>query len=130
MNKALSHLSTALIALAVLGAAPATAQSLTMPQKNAVRSAQQYLSMQGFSRDGLIEQLSSDFGDGYSVADATVAVDSLKADWNKQAERSARQYVSMMGFSCKGLIDQLSSSVSDKFTQSQAAHGARAAGAC
>lgn len=72
--------------------------------KNAVRSAKQYLSIQGYSRDGLIHQLSSDYGDGYSVADATVAVDSLNIDWNKQAVRSAKQYLSMQGFSCKGLI--------------------------
>ena len=111
-------------------AAPAFAQSLTGPQKNAVRSAKQYLDMQGFSRAGLINQLSSDAGDGYKVADATVAVDSLNADWNKQAERSAKQYLDMMGFSCKGLIEQLSSSAGDGYTKDQATHGARAVGAC
>ena len=100
------------------------------PQKNAVRSAKQYLSFQGFSRDGLINQLSSDAGDGYKESDATVAVDSLNVDWNKQAERSAKQYLDMMGFSCKGLIEQLSSSAGDHYTKDQATHGARAAGAC
>lgn len=111
-------------------AAPAQADGLTRPQKNAVRSAKQYLSMQGFSRKGLIQQLSSDAGDGYSVADATVAVDSLSVDWNEQAVRSANQYLSMMGFSCKGLIEQLSSNAGDGYTVSQATHGARQAGAC
>jgi hypothetical protein len=117
------------IALSVL-ATPSFAQSLTGPQKNAVRSAKQYLDMSGFSRNGLIHQLSSDAGDGYKVADATVAVDSLNVDWNKQAERSAKQYLDMMGFSCKGLIQQLSSSAGDRYTKEQATHGARAAGAC
>jgi hypothetical protein len=110
--------------------APSWADSLTGPQNNAVRSAKHYLSMAGFSRDGLIEQLSSDYGDGYEVADATVAVDSLKIDWNEQAVRSAKQYLNMMGFSCKGLIEQLSSSAGDKYTKSQATYGARQAGAC
>ena len=95
-----------------------------------MRSAKQYLRLQGFSRNGLIEQLSSDFGDGYSVADATVAVDSLKVDWNKEAVRSAKQYLSLQGFSCKGLIQQLSSSAGDQFTVSQATYGAQQAGAC
>lgn len=104
--------------------------TLSGPQKNAVRSAKQYLSMQGFSRDGLIQQLSSDYGDGYDVADATVAVDSLNIDWNEQAVRSAKQYLSMQGFSCKGLIQQLSSSAGDKYTVSQATYGAQQAGAC
>jgi hypothetical protein len=111
-------------------AAPAWADGLTGPQKNAVRSAQQYLSIQGFSRSGLIQQLSSSAGDGYSVADATAAVDSLNVDWNEQAVRSAKQYLSIMGFSCKGLIEQLSSSAGDRYTSSQATYGARQAGAC
>jgi hypothetical protein len=86
--------------------------------------------MMGFSRSGLIKQLSSDAGDGYSVADATVAVDHLNVDWNEQATRSAKQYLSMMGFSCSGLIEQLSSSAGDQYTMNQATHGARQAGAC
>jgi hypothetical protein len=105
-------------------------QQLTGQQANAVRSAKQYLSMSGFSRDGLIEQLSSDFGDGYSIADATSAVDNLNIDWNQEAVRSAKQYLEMQGFSCDGLIEQLSSSAGGKFTVSQATYGARQAGAC
>jgi len=100
------------------------------PQANAARSAQQYLDMTGFSRRGLIEQLSSDAGNGYDVADATAAVDSLNVDWNEQAVRSAKQYLSMSGFSCRGLIDQLSSDAGSKYTEAQARYGAEQAGAC
>jgi TM2 domain-containing membrane protein YozV len=106
------------------------AQSLTGPQNNAVRSANSYLSLKGFSRDGLIGQLSSPYGDGYSVADATAAVNSLSVDWNEHAARSAQQYLSMKGFSCNGLIEQLSSDFGDKYTNSQASYGAGQAGAC
>lgn len=130
MKKVLKAIVIAFVGLIVLGTAPTWAEGLTGPQKNAVRSAKQYLSIQGFSRDGLIQQLSSDAGDGYSVADATVAVDSLNVDWNKQAVRSAKQYLNIMGFSCKGLIEQLSSSSGDRYTVSQATYGARQAGAC
>ncbi|MBC8739457.1 hypothetical protein F6X40_22225 [Paraburkholderia sp. UCT31] len=103
---------------------------LTGPQNNAVRSAKQYLSFQGFSRNGLIHQLSSAAGDGYMIADATVAVDSLNIDWNQEAAKSAKQYLDMEGFSCKGLIQQLSSSAGDQYTVSQATYGAKQAGAC
>lgn len=103
---------------------------LTGPQANAVRSAQQYLSISGFSRKGLIQQLSSGAGDGYDVADATAAVDSLNVDWNEQAARSAKQYLEISGFSCKGLIQQLSSSAGDDYTVSEATYGAKQAGAC
>lgn len=106
------------------------ASSLTVAQENAVRNAEQYLSMAGFSRNGLVEQLSSDAGNGYAKADAIAAVDSLNVDWNEQAVRSAKQYLEISGFSCKGLIEQLSSSAGHKFTRSQAEYGAKQAGAC
>lgn len=110
--------------------APEAATRLTGPQRNAVRSAKQYLRMTGFSREGLIDQLSSSAGEGYDIADATAAVDSLDVDWNANAVKSAKQYLKLSGFSCQGLIEQLSSSAGDKYTESQAAYGARQAGAC
>jgi Host cell surface-exposed lipoprotein. len=110
---------------------PATVpQSLTRVQRNAVRSANSYLSFMPFSRAGLIRQLSSSAGDGYSRADAMAAVDSLSVDWNEQAARAAESYLDMMGFSCSGLIEQLSSSAGDQYTRSEATYGARRAGAC
>lgn len=122
--------TTFVLSFSLLGASTAFAQSLSGPQKNAVRSANSYLSMAGFSKEGLINQLSSEYGDGYEVADARAAVNSLSVNWNKQAVRSAKQYLSMMGFSCNGLIEQLSSDYGDKYTVSQATYGAQQAGAC
>ncbi len=86
--------------------------------------------MTGFSRNGLIHQLSSDAGEGFDVSDATIAVDSMNIDWNQQAVRSAKQYLKMMGFSCKGLIKQLSSSAGEKYTVDQATYGAKHADGC
>lgn len=103
---------------------------MTNQQKNAVRSAKNYISFQGFSRDGLINQLSSDAGDGYNIDDATIAVDSMDIDYNEQAGRSAENYLSFTGFSCEGLVTQLSSSAGDKYTKEQAEYGAKLAGAC
>ena len=104
--------------------------NLTAAQRNAVRSANSYLQLSGFSRQGLIDQLSSEFGDSYSVGDATVAVNSLSTDWNAQAARSAVSYLELSGFSCRGLIDQLSSEFGDKYTVEQATYGATQAGIC
>ncbi|MBC9226252.1 hypothetical protein GL325_07970 [Aeromicrobium sp. 636] len=106
------------------------APKLTKQQQNAVRSAKNYLEFAGFSREGLIRQLSSDAGDGYSDADATAAVDSLDVNWNAEAVESAKNYLDMTGFSCQGLIQQLSSSAGDRYTQKQAEYGAKKAGAC
>ena len=103
---------------------------LTTSQKNAVRKAEQYLDFKAFSRDGLIQQLSSQHGDGFSKADATAAVDSLTVDWNEQAAKAGKAYLDMQGFSCKGLIQQLSSKHGDQYTKAQAEYGAKQAGAC
>jgi hypothetical protein len=90
-----------------------------MSEENAVRAAREYLSMTSFSHDGLIEQLV--VGDGYSTADATLAVNSLTVDWNQQAVKAAREYLSMTSFSPQGLVEQLV--VGDGYTQSQAEYG-------
>ncbi|RMW07743.1 hypothetical protein ALP03_200201 [Pseudomonas amygdali pv. tabaci] len=119
-----------ILAVIFFAAVPSWAGDLTGPQNNAVRSAKQYLSMTGFSRNGLIHQLSSDAGEGFDVSDATKAVDSMNIDWNQQAVRSAKQYLNMMGFSCKGLIKQLSSSAGEKYTVDQATYGAKHADGC
>lgn len=110
--------------------APEAPSGLTPSQRNAARSARSYLAMSGFSRQGLIDQLSSEYGDKFSVGDATAAVDSLDVDWKAQAVRSAEAYLKMSGFSCQGLIQQLSSPHGDKYTVEQATHGATQAGIC
>ncbi len=128
--KFLKSVLIAVLIAVLIGSTPAWAAILTGPQGNAVKSAQQYLSIQGFSRAGLIQQLSSDYGDGYNIDDATVAVDSLNIDWNKQAAISAEQYLRIQSFSCKGLINQLSSSAGNDYTESQANYGAHQTSAC
>lgn len=104
--------------------------NLTNQQRNAVRAAEQYIDLTGFSRKGLIDQLSSSAGDGFSYADAKAAVDSMDVDWNQEAVEAAQQYIDLTGFSCSGLIDQLSPSAGDRFTEQQARYGAQQVGAC
>ncbi len=104
--------------------------NFTTSQQNAVGAAKDYLSSQGFSKQGLINQLSSSAGDGYSLSDAPVAVDSLQVDWNAQAVSSAKDYLQSSSFSCQGLIDQLSSSAGDQYTAAQAQYAATKVGLC
>ena len=123
-------LMTKLVVIAFIKISVANAEILTGPQKNAARTATSYLNMSGFSRNGLIDQLSSPFGNDYDISDTTIAVDSLKIDWKEQAVRSAKSYLNMTGFSCRGLIEQLSSQFGSKFTVDQAKYGAQKSGAC
>jgi hypothetical protein len=99
---------------------------LTSGQRNALRAAENYLELMGMSKAGLIQQLSSPAGDGYSKADATYAANHVKANWNAEAVEAAKNYMELMPMSRAGLIQQLSSSAGDEFTKAQATHAADA----
>ena len=111
-------------------APPVTTPALTQQQKSAVAAAKQYLNTQAFSQQGLIDQLDSSAGDGYSVNDATVAVDSLTVNWNAEAVQAAKDYMKSQPFSCTDLINRLDSSAGDQYTVAQATYGATQAGDC
>ncbi|MEO5746763.1 MAG: Ltp family lipoprotein [Ornithinibacter sp.] len=107
---------------------PASEPEGTAAQMNALRSAEDYLSFKGFSKAGLIDQLSSEYGDGYKKADAKWAVEQLDVNWNEEAVRVAESYLEMKGFSRNGLIDQLSSEYGEQFTVKQATYAAKKVG--
>ena len=104
------------------------APKMTKSQQQAIGSAKSYLEFSAFSKKGLVQQLSSDAGDGFSKADATFAVEHIKVDWNKQAAKSAESYLETSHFSRKGLIEQLESSAGSGFTHAQAVYGVDKAG--
>jgi len=101
-------------------ATPKPKPQMTSGQENALESAKDYLEYSGFSKKGLIQQLSSSAGEGYSRSDATYAANHAGADWNQEAVESAQSYLDMDSFSRSGLIEQLSSSAGEKFTPAQA----------
>lgn len=105
-------------------------QDASLSQQNALHEAESYLESSSFSEAGLIEQLSSEAGSKYPVADAEWAVHHLHVDWNEQAAKEAKSYLESSSFSCEGLVQQLSSEAGSKFTQAQAEYGARQAGIC
>jgi hypothetical protein len=99
------------------------AKPLSAEQRNAARSAQNYLDGElGFSRKSLIGQLKYE---GYAVPAATAAVDSLGVDWNAQAALKAQRYLDGQAFSRKSLTAQLKY---EGFTTSQALYGVKQAG--
>lgn len=98
--------------------------TFTKGQQEAIGSAEDYLSGQDFSRAGLIHQLTSSVGEGFSGADATFAVDHLQVDWNYEAYLSAKDYLNSSHFSLTGLVHQLESEAGERFTHAQAVYGA------
>ena len=103
---------------------PPAQPELTTGQEQAIGAAKDYLDTSAFSRAGLIEQLSSAYGSGFSKADATFAVDHLDVNWKEQAVLSAKEYLQTMHFSRAGLIQQLSSAYGSKFTRAEATYAA------
>ena len=111
-------------------APPATAPPTTadpfanesVSQRNARRTAADYLDYESFSRSGLIDQLKFE---GFGEGDATYGVDALYVDWNEQAAKSAADYLDYESFSHSGLVDQL---VFEGFTPAQAEYGVSTTG--
>ena len=112
---------------AAAAAAAAEAARGTVSQQNAYESAKSYLSWKGFSRAGLLSQLSSEYGEAFPLADAEFAIARLEAeggvDWNAEAAEAAKSYLEWKAFSRQGLIDQLSSEYGEQFTPEQAEYG-------
>ncbi len=105
------------------------APSYSTAQENAIRSAQSYLDLgSGFSKAGLIQQLTWKAGEGFKMADAVFAVNHIKVDYNEQAVLSAKAYLDMSGFSRSGLIQQLTSKAGDQYTMAQATYAAKKVG--
>ena len=97
---------------------------MTTSQANAYRAGLNYLDLMAFSKEGLIKQLSSDYGDGYDREDAEVAVNAIEennlVDWDEEAKEAAQNYLDTMPFSKDELIQQLESEYGDNFTHEQA----------
>ena len=95
---------------------------MSTAEQQAVDSAQSYLALgQGFSEAGLLKQLTSSYGAGFTAANAQLAINYLKPDWDAQAVLYAKSYLALgQGFSRAGLIQQLTSSYGAGFTQAQA----------
>lgn len=94
--------------------------SWTTSQKNAVEAAQNYVDIMAFSKKGLIQQLSSEYGDNYETKDAEFAVEHIDVNWKEEAVEAAENYLDTMSFSREGLKDQLTSEYGDNFTAEQA----------
>jgi colicin import membrane protein len=98
------------------------ASSETAGQENARGSAESYLDSMAFSRTGLIKQLKYE---GFSISDATYAVDAVSPNWNLQAAKAAQSYLDSMAFSRSGLIEQLEY---EGYTAQQAVYGVNQTG--
>lgn len=112
----------------VSGVIDELAPAYTTSQEQAILAAESYLAMSGFSKKGLIKQLSSKYGEGFPLKDAIFAAEHVKVNWYLEAVESARSYLELGGFSRYSLIRQLESPYGEQFTHAQAVYAANKVG--
>ena len=103
------------------------APSTTDPKKDdvprdyrkALKSAENYSKTLHMSKQGIYDQLTSEF-EGFSPEAAQYAIDNIQADWNANALAKAKEYEKTLNMSDEAIRDQLVSEYGEKFTQEEA----------
>jgi hypothetical protein len=88
--------------------------------RNALRKAASYATRMHMSKQGVYDQLVSEYGEQFSLEAAQYAVENVQADWNKNALMKARRYQEHMNMSRKSIREQLVSEYGEKFTEAEA----------
>jgi hypothetical protein len=99
---------------------PKPRAKVTRAQKEALESAESYLESGSFSKKGLLDQLTSKYGEDFDKADARWAIDHVDADYKAEAVESAKSYLESGSFSKRELRSQLTSSYGEGFTKAEA----------
>jgi Host cell surface-exposed lipoprotein len=102
--------------------------TMTVAQKEALEAAESYLESGHFSKKGLFDQLTSEYGEGFAKKDVTFALNHVKADYNAEAREAAESYLDSGHFSHNSLMDQLTSEYGAQFTKAQAAQAVKSVG--
>ena len=95
-------------------------ESVSKEFQNALKSAERYASNLHMSKQGIYDQLTSEYGDQFPEDAAQYAVDNLDADWNANALAKAADYGNSMHMSKQGVYDQLISEYGEQFTAEEA----------
>ncbi|MCX0413932.1 Ltp family lipoprotein [Clostridium perfringens] len=88
--------------------------------KSALRKAKVYSDTMSMSKEGLYDQLTSEYGEKFSDEAAQYAVDNLDVNWKENALKKAKVYQETMAMSPSAIYDQLVSEYGEKFTEEEA----------
>lgn len=88
--------------------------------KSALRQAETYSDTMHMSKQGIYDQLVSEYGGQFTEEAAQYAIDNLDANWNENALKSAQNYQETMAMSPAAIYDQLISEYGEKFTEEEA----------
>lgn len=87
---------------------------------SALTKAEMYSSMMYMSKQGVYDQLTSEYGEKFSAEAGQYAIDNVQADWNANALAKAKTYQETMSMSPDAIRDQLVSEYGEKFTAEEA----------
>lgn len=87
---------------------------------SALNQAGSYANTMHMSKQGVYDQLVSEFGGKFSVEAAQYAIDNVKSDWNANALAKAKDYQKQQSLSPSAIHDQLTSTAGEKFTAAEA----------
>ena len=88
--------------------------------KSALRKAKLYADTMNMSKAGLYDQLTSEYGEKFTVEAAQYAIDNITVDWKENALKKAKLYQETMSMSPTAIYDQLTSEYGEKFTAEEA----------
>lgn len=88
--------------------------------KSALNKAMTYAKTMHMSKQGIYDQLVSEYGEKFSTDAAQYAIANMKADWNANALVKAKTYQNTMNMSPSAIHDQLTSAYGEKFTKAEA----------
>jgi hypothetical protein len=102
--------------------APAETKKPDVPAEytSALNQGTSYANTMHMSKQGVYDQLVSEYGGKFSAAAAQYAIDNVKADWNANALAKAKDYQDKMHQSPSAIHDQLTSAYGEKFTAVEA----------
>lgn len=116
---------------ALSGSLPASADSISSSStaeeenipteyKSALRKAESYSEMMSMSKQAIFNQLTSEYGEQFTVEAAQYAIDNLQADYKENALAKAQSYSEDMYMSKQAIFDQLVSEYGEQFTEEEA----------
>lgn len=88
--------------------------------QNALKKAESYSKLMHMSKQGIYDQLTSEYGEKFPADAAQYAIDNLNVDYKANALEKANSYSKTMHMSKQGIYDQLTSEYGEKFTAEEA----------
>lgn len=95
-------------------------EDVPIEYQNALRQAESYSKYLHMSKQGIYDQLTSEYGGQFEADAAQYAIDNIEADWKANALEQAKSYQKNLGMSKNAIYDQLISEYGGQFTEEEA----------